>query len=233
MGSNFIIDGNLFKNIQSCIKRETEKSLGKGNGISVGLSEIREFVVENQKEMFANGGKSWVIDHFVKQIQQQRKEIVPVESHSERIIISNNYTNELANTETSLPVPVAEKPALTKQAPTQALSTELSLPSEILAEVQSKFSNYSQEVQMEVVNHLQELKLQSALELRQKLDELSNLEARLLSKILGDFRTQHENNLSSLRKTLSETRGEVAVQAGNFTQSFQQRTREIEMMFGL
>lgn len=230
--ANFVIDGNLFKNIQSQIKRETEKFLGKGKGISVQLPEIREFVVENQEQMFANGGKTWVVDHFVKQIRDQRKSLSVVNSANEDIIIRNNYTEIANNTheqKTELPVPSQQSAPLANQ----QQNGNLVLPSEILTEVQTKFSNYSQEVQIELVNHLQELKLQSALELRQKLNELANLESKLLLKVLGEYRVQHENTLSSLRQTLSQTTNEVKGQSANFTQAFQQRNQEIKAMFGI
>lgn len=223
--ANFIIDGNLFKNIQSQIKRETEKFLGKGKGVSVQLPEIREFVVENQNEMFANGGKAWVVNHFVEQVRSQSKSLAVVDSVKSDIDISYNYTDSTPNTE--LPIPAQQ------QAPLATQQTAITLPSEILAEVQTKFSNYSQEVQMELVNHLQELNFQSALELRQKLNELSQLESKLLVKVLGDYRTQHESNLSTLRQTLAQTTDKVNSQSENFTQQFNQRKREIELMFGL
>lgn len=219
--ANFIIDGNLFKSIQSSIKRDTERFLGKGNGTSVSLSEIREFVVENQNEMFSNGGKQWVVDHFVTQVRNQRSALSVSTSAEKPIIIDYNYSQS--------------KPEQLGQITTQSAPqiSSLELPKEILSEIQTKFSGHSQEVQQEIVRHLQELKLQSALELRQKLNELSNLESRLLTKVLTDFRNQHESNLSTLRQTLASTKREVDTDSQNFTQEFKDKIKEIEKMFGL
>lgn len=231
--ANFVIDGNLFKSIQSAVKRETERFLGKGNGISVSLPEIREFVVDNQADMFANGGKPWVVNYFVEQIKSQQNSLVVSTPTNSSIIIEYNDTVEdsVVKEETStLLAPKSQNLAVREATPE---CSSLGLPAEILTEIQTRFANHSQEVQEEVITHLQELKIQSAIDLRSKLNELGNLESRLLRKVLSDYQKQEEDNLLAVRESLSKATTNVGTKAENFTQEFNKRIRDAEMMFGL
>lgn len=219
---SLIIDSKLFKNIQSSIKREV--------GISVQTEEIREFVLANQDEMNSNGGKAWVVRHFVDQIRSQQSSITPISKSELPIYIPNIYSDGAKLQES-----VGQVDAIVPTQETQASSltaTSNTLPSEILKEVQQRFS-HSQEVQAEIVNYLQDQQFTSALELRQKLGELANVESKILSKILSDYRNQHESNLLQLRATLNQSKSKASENAQVFTQTHQNRLREMEAAFGL
>lgn len=219
---NQIINGDLFKNIQSAVKRKT--------GVNVPTQEIREFVLDNQEEMNSNGGKSWVVRHFTDQIHSQKNSITPVQQSTSPIYIPNIYSSGV-DTQESVDQVDAIVPAQPNH-PSNLSIPANSLPSEIIQEVQQRFS-HSQEIQSEIVNYLQEQQFTSALELRKKLGELASVESKILSKILSDYRNQHESNLSQLRDTLNQSKIQASSNAQNFTQTFQSRIREMKESFGL